>query len=156
MVDQKTSGELYFLHPETKEKIKHEDFFFMRDEDLLYLLSATLLSISSIDNQIELIESQAANSGIYQDPLKLSALKRARSSTAVLQERIHFQQALNEKKEHAALMASDYLLFKEAIKCMASDYLLFTETVKKNVSSEVLANIYDEWSSTQKLIRRNP
>ena len=130
MIDQKTRGELYFLHPETKEKIRHEDFFYMSDEDLLYLLSVTLLAISSMDNQIELFCSQASSSGIYQDPLKFSALKRARSSTAVLKQRIHFQQSLNKKKEHAAFMASDYLLFAEA--------------VKRNVSSKVLDKIYGE------------
>jgi len=129
----KTRNELYFLHPETKEEIRHEDFFYMSAEDLLYLLSVTLLAISSMDNQIELFTMQAASSGVYQDPVKFSALKRARSSTAVLQQRIHLQQSLNKKKEHAALMASDYMLFKEA--------------VKMSVSPEVLVKIYDKWQA---------
>lgn len=129
----KARNELYFLHPETKEEIRHEDFFYMSAEDLLYLLSVTLLAISSMDNQIELFTMQAASSGVYQDPVKFSALKRARSSTAVLQQRIHLQQSLNKKKEHAALMASDYMLFKEA--------------VKMSVSPEVLVKIYDKWQA---------
>lgn len=133
MIAQKTRNELYFIHPETKEQIRHEDFFYMNAEDLLYLLSVTLLAISSMDNQIELFSAQAASSGVYQDPVKFSALKRARSSTAVLQQRIHLQQSLNKKKEHIALMEGDYMMFKAA--------------VKRNVSPEVLVRIYEECQS---------
>lgn len=132
MIAEKRQGKsLYFLHPETKEEIKDEDFYFMNNEDLVYLLSVALLAISSMDVQIDLFKTQSAVSGIYQDPLRFSALKRARSMTAVLQQRIHLQQSLNKKKEHLELMNGDYQLFKTA--------------VKNNVSPEVLLKIYAQF-----------
>ena len=130
MIAQKTRNELYFIHPETKEQIRHEDFFYMSAEDLLYLLSVTLLAISSMDHQIELFSAEAASSGVYQDPVKFSALKRTRSSAAVLQQRIHLQQSLNKKKEHTAFIEGEYMTFKQV--------------VKRHVSPEVLVRIYEE------------
>lgn len=128
-----TEKKLYFLHPETKEKINDEDFYFMNNEDLIYLLTVTLLAISSMDSQIESFSMQAAALGIYQDRQKFLALKRARSVAGILSQRIHLQQGLNKKKEHLSLTQNDYLMFKTA--------------VRNNVSPEVLARIHAECKS---------